>query len=165
MTLRRTRAAQHGWNGAQQPAAASDAPIVLHLENGVARSRYHRDSTADRPCWASVPPESVGVRRDGKGGWRRARRGVEERRLEEEIARLDAGGSSLEGSAPIPPEEQHGCKQPLDKVLLAPLADEHGKLLDDETRRARYAGSSDWGSSSSSDEAAAIRSANSPNRT
>ena len=64
-------------------------------------------------------------------------RDVEERRrrLDEEIARLDAGGSSLEGSTPIPPEEQYQFKQPLDKVLRVPLDDEHWQLLYDEARR------------------------------
>lgn len=57
------------------------------------------------------------------------------RRLEEEIARLDAGGSSLEGSAPIPAEEQYQFKQPLDKVLMVRLADEHWTLLYHEARR------------------------------
>ncbi len=57
------------------------------------------------------------------------------RRLEEEIARIDAGGSSLEGSETIPSEEQVRFKQPLDKVLMVRLADEHWKLLYDEARR------------------------------
>ena len=57
------------------------------------------------------------------------------RRLEEEIARIDAGGSSLEGSTPIPLEEYYEFKQPLDKILMVRLADEHWKLLYDEARR------------------------------
>lgn len=58
-----------------------------------------------------------------------------QRRLEEEIARLDAGGSSLEGSTPIPPDEQYQFKQPLDKVLMVHLADEHWQLFYNEARR------------------------------
>lgn len=58
-----------------------------------------------------------------------------QREQDEEIARIDAGGSSLEGSTPIPPEEQYTFKQPLDKVLMVRLADEHWKLLYHEARR------------------------------
>lgn len=57
------------------------------------------------------------------------------RRLEEEVARLDAGGSSLEGSTAVPEEERYQFKQPLDKVLMVRLADEHWKLLLHEARR------------------------------
>jgi hypothetical protein len=58
-----------------------------------------------------------------------------QREQDEEIARIDAGGSALEGSTPIPPEEQYQFKQPLDKVLMVRLADEHWQLLYDEARR------------------------------
>ena len=57
------------------------------------------------------------------------------RRLDEEIAGIDAGGSSLEGSTPIPPAEPYTFKQPLDKVLMVRLADDHWKLLSTEARR------------------------------
>ena len=58
-----------------------------------------------------------------------------QREQDEEVARIDAGGSALEGSTPIPPEEWYTFKQPLDKVLMVRLADEHWKLLYQEARR------------------------------